>query len=124
MATVACGSSFFSTSAPTRSAPLPPTVWVVATRPAASSGDYPIDGWQRVIDVNLTSAFVIGREAARRMVARGSGKIINIASMLTFHGSPFAPGYAASKGAIGQLTKSLAAAWAPEVRGREMPIWA
>jgi NAD(P)-dependent dehydrogenase (short-subunit alcohol dehydrogenase family) len=50
--------------------------------------------------------------AAKDKLAASRGAIVNIASMLTFHGSAYAPGYAASKGAIGQLTKSLAAAWA------------
>src|SRR3546814_9904741 len=52
--------------------------------------------------------------AAHRLLAESRGSVVNIASMLTFFGSPFVPAYAASKGGIGQLTKSLAAAWAKD----------
>jgi 2-deoxy-D-gluconate 3-dehydrogenase len=69
--------------------------------------------WDEVIDVNLSSQFVLSREIGRGMVARGSGKIIFTASLLTFQGGITVPGYAASKGGIGQLTKALANEWAP-----------
>ena len=69
--------------------------------------------WDEVIDVNLSSQFVLSREVGRGMVARGSGKIIFTASLLTFQGGITVPGYAASKGGIGQLTKALANEWAP-----------
>jgi len=67
--------------------------------------------WQRVIDVNLTSAFVVGREATRRMSARGSGKIINIGSVMsTVARATIAP-YSVSKGGIKLLTQAMAAEW-------------
>lgn len=68
--------------------------------------------WDEVIEVNLSSQFVLSREIGRGMVERGSGKIIFTASLLTFQGGITVPGYAASKGGIGQLTKALANEWA------------
>ena len=70
--------------------------------------------WDEVIEVNLSAQFVLSREIGKTMVARGSGKIIFTASLLTFQGGITVPGYAASKGAIGQLTKALANEWAPK----------
>jgi 2-deoxy-D-gluconate 3-dehydrogenase len=70
--------------------------------------------WDEVIDVNLSSQFILSREIGRGMVARGAGKIIFTASLLTFQGGITVPGYAASKGGIGQLTKALANEWAPQ----------
>lgn len=69
--------------------------------------------WDHVIEVNLNAQFVLSREIGRGMVARGSGKIVFTASLLTFQGGITVPGYAASKGGIGQLTKALANEWAP-----------
>lgn len=69
--------------------------------------------WDEVIEVNLNAQFVLSREIGRGMIARGAGKIIFTASLLTFQGGITVPGYAASKGAIGQLTKALANEWAP-----------
>jgi len=80
-----------------------------AVRPAA---EHPDEMWDRVIDVNLSSQFILSREIGAKMVARGSGKIIFTASLLTFQGGITVPGYAASKGGIGQLTKALANEWA------------
>lgn len=77
--------------------------------PAADHGD---ELWDEVIEVNLSSQFRLSREIGRSMVARGSGKIIFTASLLTFQGGITVPGYAASKGGIGQLTKALANEWA------------
>lgn len=77
--------------------------------PAAEHGD---DLWDKVIDVNLNSQFILSREIGKNMVERGSGKIIFTASLLTFQGGITVPGYAASKGAIGQLVKALANEWA------------
>ncbi len=77
--------------------------------PATEHGD---DLWDEVIEVNLTSQFVLTREIGRHMVARGSGKVIFTASLLTFQGGITVPGYAASKGGIGQLTKAFANEWA------------
>ncbi|MEL6682604.1 MAG: SDR family oxidoreductase [Pseudomonadota bacterium] len=82
----------------------------IKRKPAAEHGD---DLWDEVIDVNLSSQFVLSREIGRGMVARGTGKIIFTASLLTFQGGITVPGYAASKGGIGQLTKALANEWAP-----------
>lgn len=68
--------------------------------------------WQEVLQVNLTSAFQLSRELGRRMIERRRGKIIFIASLLSFQGGINVPGYAASKGGIAQLTKALANEWA------------
>jgi 2-dehydro-3-deoxy-D-gluconate 5-dehydrogenase len=68
--------------------------------------------WDEVINVNLSSQFVLSREIGATMVARGAGKIIFTASLLTFQGGITVPGYAASKGGVGQLTKALANEWA------------
>ena len=68
--------------------------------------------WHRVLDTNLTSAFMCSRAAYPIMKGQGGGKIINIGSMMSIFGASFAPAYAASKGGMVQLTKSLAAAWA------------
>ena len=78
-------------------------------KPAA---EYPDDGWDNVIEVNLNSHFILSREIGKDMIARGSGKIIFTASMLTFQGGITVPAYSASKGGIGQLTKALANEWA------------
>jgi len=64
------------------------------------------------MDVNLRTPFVLSREIGRGMIRRGSGKIIFTASLLSFQGGIQVPGYAASKGAIGQLTKALSNDWA------------
>ncbi len=68
--------------------------------------------WDTVMEVNLNAQFILSRSIGKRMVGRGFGKIIFIASLLTFQGGITVPGYAASKGAIGQLTKALANEWA------------
>lgn len=68
--------------------------------------------WQRVIDTNLTSAFVIGREAGRRMVARKHGKIINIGSLTSDLARATVAPYTVSKGGIKMLTRAMAAEWA------------
>jgi len=70
--------------------------------------------WNQVMDTNLTSAFLCCRAAHPQLEAAGGGKIINIGSMMSIFGASFAPAYAASKGGIVQLTKSMAAAWAPD----------
>lgn len=81
----------------------------IKRKPAIEHSD---DWWDEVIEVNLSSQFILSREIGRGMVARGSGKIIFTASLLTFQGGITVPGYAASKGGIGQLTKALANEWA------------
>src|SRR5262245_50627570 len=68
--------------------------------------------WRRVIETNLTSAFVVGREAAKRMIARRSGKIINIGSLTSEVARATIAPYAAAKGGIKLLTRSMAAEWA------------
>ncbi len=70
--------------------------------------------WRQVLAVNLDGAFYCAQAAYPVMKAAGGGKIINIGSMLSIFGTSFAPAYAASKGAIVQLTKSLATAWAKD----------
>ncbi|MCW1950559.1 MAG: SDR family oxidoreductase [Octadecabacter sp.] len=82
----------------------------IKRKPAAHHED---ELWDEVIDVNLSSQFILSREIGRGMIARGGGKIIFTASLLTFQGGITVPGYAASKGGIGQLTKALANEWAP-----------
>lgn len=77
--------------------------------PAAEHAD---DLWDQVIEVNLNAQFVLSREIGKDMVARGAGKIIFTASLLTFQGGITVPGYAASKGGIGQLTMALSNEWA------------
>ncbi|WP_429932891.1 SDR family oxidoreductase [Agrobacterium vitis] len=67
--------------------------------------------WQRVIDTNLTSAFVIGRTAARRMIARGHGKIINIGSLTSELARATVAPYTVAKGGVKMLTKAMAAEW-------------
>ncbi|WP_207891757.1 SDR family oxidoreductase [Maribacter algicola] len=68
--------------------------------------------WDKVIEVNQTAQFVLTRELGKEMVARGAGKIVFTASLLTFQGGITVPGYAASKGAIGQMTMAFANEWA------------
>ncbi len=68
--------------------------------------------WQRVMDTNLTSAFVVGREAAKRMIARKSGKIINIGSLTSELARATVAPYTVAKGGIKMLTRSMTAEWA------------
>jgi len=74
--------------------------------------EHPDEYWDKVIEVNLNAQFVLTREIGRGMVERGSGKVIFTASLLTFQGGVTVPGYAASKGGVGQLTKAFANEWA------------
>jgi 2-deoxy-D-gluconate 3-dehydrogenase len=71
-----------------------------------------LDEWRRVLDTNLTSAFLCSKAAYPAFKAVGRGKIINIGSMMSLFGASFAPAYGSSKGGIVQLTKSMAVAWA------------
>ena len=73
-----------------------------------------LEEWREVIDVNLTSAFLLSKAVYPAMKAAGGGKIVNIGSMTSIFGSGFAPAYATSKGGIVQLTKSQAIAWAAD----------
>jgi 2-deoxy-D-gluconate 3-dehydrogenase len=79
--------------------------------PAVEHSD---EDWQAVIDTNLTSVFRLTKHAGKHMLAQGSGKVINIASVLTFQGGVFVPSYAAAKGGVGQLTKAFANEWAAQ----------
>lgn len=81
----------------------------IKRKPAAQ---HPDDWWDEIIEVNLSAQFILSREIGRGMVGRGGGKIIFTASLLTFQGGINVPGYSASKGGIGQLTKALANEWA------------
>ncbi len=81
----------------------------ILRKPAA---EHPDDYWDRVIEINLSSQFVLSREIGRHMVERGRGKIIFTASLLSFQGGITVPGYAASKGGIASLVKALANEWA------------
>jgi len=81
----------------------------IARMPAAEHSD---DLWDRVLEVNLTAAFVLTRELGRGMLDRGAGKIVFVASMLSFQGGVNVPGYTASKSGIAGLTKALANEWA------------
>jgi 2-deoxy-D-gluconate 3-dehydrogenase len=74
--------------------------------------DYPLEDWQRVIDVNLNSTFVLSQMMGKSMLQRGSGKIINIASMLSYTGGITVPAYTASKHGVVGVTKALANEWA------------
>ena len=74
--------------------------------------DFPLSDWDDVISVNLSSVLVLCQEAGRVMLPKGRGKIINIASMISFFGGQTIPAYAASKGGIAQLTKALSNDWA------------
>ncbi|MFC8086963.1 SDR family oxidoreductase [Streptomyces sp. NPDC057340] len=74
--------------------------------------DVSLDNWQRVLDTNLTGAFVTGRQAARRMLPRHAGKIINICSVQTDLARPTIGPYTAAKGALRNLTRAMTAEWA------------
>jgi 2-deoxy-D-gluconate 3-dehydrogenase len=81
----------------------------ILRKPAA---EHPDDMWDKVIETNLNAQFIMTREIGKDMVARGSGKVIFTASLLTFQGGITVPGYAASKGGIGSLVKAFANEWA------------
>jgi len=74
--------------------------------------DYSEEDWSAVIEVNLSSVFRLSQAAGKRMVAQGSGKIVNIASLLSFQGGITVPAYTASKSGVAGLTKALANEWA------------
>jgi len=81
----------------------------IMRKPAA---EHPDEYWDRVMNINLNTQFILAREFGRDMVERGRGKIVFIASLLSFQGGVFVPGYAASKGGIKQLTMALSNEWA------------
>lgn len=74
--------------------------------------EHPDEYWDKVIEINLSSQFILTRELGKEMVARGYGKIVFIASLLAFQGGILVPSYAASKGGIKQLTMAFANEWA------------
>ena len=76
------------------------------------SEEFPLSDWEFVLNVNLTSVFSLCQLAARHYLAHGGGKIINIASMLSYFGGYTVPAYAASKGGVAQITKAFANEWA------------
>jgi 2-deoxy-D-gluconate 3-dehydrogenase len=78
----------------------------------APAAQHPDEMWDELIAVNLSSVFLLSRAAGVHMIERGSGKIVNIASLLSFQGGITVPSYAAAKGGVAQLTKSLANEWA------------
>lgn len=81
----------------------------ILRKPAA---EHPDEYWDEVIEVNLNAQFILTREFGKAMLERGSGKVIFTASLLTFQGGITVPGYAASKGGVGQLTMAFANEWA------------
>jgi 2-deoxy-D-gluconate 3-dehydrogenase len=81
----------------------------IRRQPAAEHAD---EWWDEVLQVNLSSVFRLSRAVGRHMLERGRGKIINVASLLSFQGGVTVPGYAAAKGGVAQLTKALANEWA------------
>jgi 2-deoxy-D-gluconate 3-dehydrogenase len=82
---------------------------IIRRQPAAEFSD---ENWADVLDVNLTAAFLLSRQLAGPMLARGRGKIINVASMLSFQGGSLVTSYAASKHGLVGLTKAQANEWA------------
>lgn len=76
------------------------------------AADYSWEDWNAVLETNLSSVFRLSQLAGKHMLAQGGGKIVNIASLLTFQGGVFVPSYAAAKGGVGQLTKAFANEWA------------
>ena len=81
----------------------------ILRKPAAEHSD---EYWDQVVDVNLRSQFILSRELGKTMLERGKGKIVFIASLLSFQGGITVPGYAASKGGIKSLTMALSNEWA------------
>ena len=78
----------------------------------APAAEYPTQDWDDVLSVNLDAVFHLSQAAGRHMLAQGSGRIINVASMLSFQGGILVPAYTASKHAVAGLTKALANEWA------------
>jgi 2-deoxy-D-gluconate 3-dehydrogenase len=77
----------------------------------APADQFSIENWDKILEVNLTSMFLLNQLAGRVMLAKGRGKIINTASLLSFIGGSNIPAYAASKGGVAQLTKALSNEW-------------
>ena len=72
-----------------------------------------LEEWRHVLDVNLTSAFLVSRAVAPGMIERGRGKIVNVCSLMSELARPTTGAYAATKGALKMLTRSMCAEWAP-----------
>jgi 2-deoxy-D-gluconate 3-dehydrogenase len=81
----------------------------ILRKPAA---EHPDEYWDKIIEIDLNAQWVLAREFGRDMLARGSGKIVFTASLLSFQGGITVPSYAAAKGGVAQLTKALANEWA------------
>ncbi|MES1183714.1 MAG: SDR family oxidoreductase, partial [Myxococcales bacterium] len=79
----------------------------------APAVDHSEDDWDTVLNVNLTSVFLLCKQVGKHLLTQGSGKIVNIASLLSFQGGVNVPGYAAAKGGLANLTHALANEWAP-----------
>jgi 2-deoxy-D-gluconate 3-dehydrogenase len=79
----------------------------------APAVDYPASDWDEVLAVNLDAVFHLSQAAGRGMIERGHGRIVNVASMLSFQGGILVPAYTASKHAVAGITKALANEWAP-----------
>ena len=73
--------------------------------------DFPLEAWDAVLDINVRAVFQLCQLFGRPMLERGEGKIVNLASLLSFQGGMTVPAYAASKGAVAQLTKALCNEW-------------
>lgn len=84
---------------------------VIRRHPAT---EFPIEDWDEVLDVNLDAVFLLARHFGKKMVERGEGKIINVASLLSFTGGTTVPAYTASKHGVAGLTKALANEWTAE----------
>lgn len=82
---------------------------IILRNPAAQHSD---EEWDRVLNINLDTAFILAREFGKQMLEKGSGKIVFTCSLLSFQGGINVPGYAASKGALASLVKALANEWA------------
>ena len=82
---------------------------IIRRSPAA---EYSTEDWTGVLEINLNAVFRLAQLAGRHMLEQGSGKIVNIASLLSFQGGILVPAYAAAKGEVAQLTKALANEWA------------
>ena len=81
----------------------------ILRKPAA---EHPDEYWDRLLEIDLSAQFILAREFGRDMLARGHGKIVFTASLLSFQGGITVPGYAAAKGGVAQLAKALANEWA------------
>jgi 2-deoxy-D-gluconate 3-dehydrogenase len=91
-------------------------IWVnnAGIQRRAPAAQFSETDWYEVLQVHLQTVFLLCREAGSRMLKRGSGKIINVASLLSFQGGIYVPAYAAAKGGVVQLTKALSNEWASQ----------